>query len=286
MSRGFSEARLARARDPAADARVGLGAGAAGAARARRGLRILVQAMSERAWRYLALALLAAVAVFWWRDCQRPRRADRAGVEARDTQGSGAARRAAARATGDRRAASELDPALDRDETWSQDPEDEAPPPLPDWREQAAQHWAVQFLTPHPGESLLEYRDRVVPVAQLAVAPHRARVASQRQRFVTDAALDAAQEQALESAVQQAAYEIQDTVMQAVLSGELDPARIKPATAVAFARDILDLLDRANRELRGALSSEQLEILDASGFDVVDYLMFSTRWEDLLGVVE
>lgn len=241
--------------------------------------------MSERAWRYLALALLAAVAVFWWRDCHRPRRtelvgrADRAGAADRDTRGPGAA--STRRAAGGRPAV----PGVDNDEPWPEDPED-APPPPPDWREQAAQHWAVRFLTPHPGESLLEYRDRVVPVAQLAVAPQRARVDRQRQSFAAEAALDPEQEQALETAVRQAAYDIQDMVMQGVLSGELHPARTKPASAVAFARDVLDVLDRANREFRGALSDEQLEILDQSSFDVVDYLVFSTRWEDVLGVVE
>jgi hypothetical protein len=38
--------------------------------------------------------------------------------------------------------------------------------------------------------------------------------------------------------------------------------------------------------LRDALSHEQLAHLDAGGFDVIDYLFFSTRWEDVLGVVE
>jgi hypothetical protein len=125
-----------------------------------------------------------------------------------------------------------------------------------------------------------------VPAAQLAVAPHRARVAENRRRFAEAAALDEAQQQALDAAVQRAAGDIQDHVMQSVLSGELAPPRVRPARAVAFARDVLDMLDRANREFRGTLTSAQLAILDESGFDVVDYLVFSTRWEDLLGVVE
>jgi hypothetical protein len=156
----------------------------------------------------------------------------------------------------------------------------------PSLTQQLADHWAVRFLTPHPGESILDYRDRVVPVAQLAVAPHRKRVAESRRRFAEAAALDARQQQVLDTAVQRAADDIKDHVMQGVLSGELLPPHVRPASAVAFARDVLDLLDRANREFRAALSHEQLAHLDAGGFDVIDYLFFSTRWEDVLGVVE
>jgi hypothetical protein len=237
-------------------------------------------AMSERAWRNLALALMVVVAILWWRDCHRPRavepgRARREAASARSESRSGF------RAAGDTRAR----PARDTEQAWDESDE-EAPPAGPDLRQQIAEHWAVRFLTPQPGETLLDYRDRVVPAAQLAVAPHRTRVAENRRRFAEAAALDDEQQRALDAAVQRAASDIQDHVMQSVLSGELMPPRVRPARAVAFARDVLDMLDRANREFRGTLSSEQLAVLDESGFDIVDYLVFSTRWEDLLGVVE
>jgi hypothetical protein len=50
---------------------------------------------------------------------------------------------------------------------------------------------------------------------------------------------------------------------------------------VTFARDVLDYADGANRRFRAGLTDRQNEILDASTFDVADYLLFSTRWEDL-----
>lgn len=245
-------------------------------------------AMTARGWRYTSLVLMVAVAILVWRDCRRPRAAGKDGHTSEQRPSARAASRAGDRAGSDapaRRAAAtgEGGDELAGDGTGEHD----EPPALgPDLRQQIAQHWVVRFLTPHPGETLLEYRDRVVPAAQLAVAPHRARVAESRQRFVEEAALDAEQQRVLDAAVQRSADDIKDHVMQSVLSGELLPPRVRPARAVAFARDVLDLLDRADREFRAALSPEQLALLDAGGFDVVDYLFFSTRWEDLLGVVE
>lgn len=239
----------------------------------------------------MSLVLMVAVAVLWWRDCRRSRAEDhsgRASDERASEQRSGG--RATFRAgTGEGRGASAR-PTAAADEGWdgpAGEPDDEPPPVLgPDLRQQIAQHWAVRFLTPRPDESLLEYRDRIVPVAQLAVAPHRARVDKLREQFVEEAGLNDEQQRMLDAAVQRSADDIKDHVMQSVLSGELLPPRVRPARAVAFARDLLDMLERADREFRASLGPEQLELLDAGGFDVVDYLFFSTRWEDLLGVVE
>jgi hypothetical protein len=246
--------------------------------------------MTERAWRYTSLVLMVAVAILWWRDCHRPRAADHAGHSSDQRtfdQRSGA--RATSRADTREGSGAPARPGAAAGERPDEPAGEHAgePPPLGlDLRQQIAQHWVVRFLTPRPGETMLEYRDRVVPAAQLAVAPHRARVAESRRQFAREAALNAEQERVLDAAVQRSAEDIKDHVMQSVLSGELLPPHVRPARAVAFARDVLDLLARADREFRAALSPEQLAQLDAGGFDVVDYLFFSTRWEDLLGVVE
>lgn len=232
----------------------------------------------------MALALMVVVVILWWRDCSRPR-TDAPGRAREDRAGERAESRSTSRAASGTRGRPAQVPAASA-QPWDEGEEEPPLPTGPNLRQQIADHWAVRFLTPQPGETLLDYRDRVVPVAQLAVAPHRTRVAESRRRFVEAAALDERQQQALDAAVERAASDIQDHVMQSVLSGELMPPRVRPARAVAFARDVLDLLDRANREFRATLTSSQLAALDESGFDVIDYLVFSTRWEDLLGVVE
>ncbi len=147
-------------------------------------------------------------------------------------------------------------------------------------------HWLVEFFTPKPGETMSEYRDRVLPVVQAAAAPQRTRVVHWRADFERDAELDDAQRRELDAAVAEAGDALKDRIMQGVLSGELTPPDVKPSTAVAFARDLLDLADGANRRFRASLRPEQAEIYDHSPFDVSDYLFFHTRWEDLLLVEE
>ena len=139
----------------------------------------------------------------------------------------------------------------------------------------------VMHLLPQPGEPLRDYRDRILPLAQTAIAPQRARVARMRDDF---AALDAHQRAALDGAVQDAARAIQDRVTNGLLSGELRPATFKPMTGVAVARDVLDIVDRGNTRFLSSLTPDQRTRLASHRFDFADYLVFSARWEDALGV--
>jgi len=143
--------------------------------------------------------------------------------------------------------------------------------------------WAA-WLAPQPGESLLDYRDRIVPIAQAAVAPHRARVARGRDDFAKIANLDAQQRAQLDASVQEAAGAIQDKIMGGIMSGDLMPAHFKPMTGVALARDVLDTIDQANRKFVATLRDDQKAALAQHPFDFADYLLFSARWEDALGV--
>jgi hypothetical protein len=143
--------------------------------------------------------------------------------------------------------------------------------------------WAL-WLAPHPGESMLDYRDRIVPLAQAAVAPQRARVARGRDDFAKAANLDSQQRAQLDAAAQEAATAIQDKVMGSLMSGDLMPAHFKPMTGVALARDVLDTIDHANQRFMSTLREDQKAALAQHPFDFADYLLFSTRWEDALGV--
>ena len=160
--------------------------------------------------------------------------------------------------------------------------DDDVPPPV----KARDPHWLIKFFAPHPGENLLDYRDRVLPVVQAAAAPHRARVKRWRDEFADEANLSSEQRQLLDTAVRDAADAIGDRVFQAVLTGEILPPRLKPSTGVALARDLLDHMDRANQRFTDSLDPDQRERLVSSRFDVIDYLVFSTRWEDMLGVTE
>jgi hypothetical protein len=138
--------------------------------------------------------------------------------------------------------------------------------------------WALR-LAPQRGETPRAYRDRILPLAQAAIAPQRARVARMRDDF---ARLDPHQRAELDAAVADAATAIQARVMTAFTSGELRPATFKPMAGVAIARDVLDIVDRGNTRFLGSLTADQRTELASHRFDFADYLLFTTHWEDAL----
>ncbi|MEP6859010.1 MAG: hypothetical protein ABJE66_00220 [Deltaproteobacteria bacterium] len=133
--------------------------------------------------------------------------------------------------------------------------------------------WAAHLL-PQPGETMRAYRDRIVPIAQVVIAPQRARVARMRDQ------LPASQRTALDAATSEAAAAIEVRITSAIVNGELQPSALRPMTGVTLARDVLDIVDRGNTRFVGGLTPGQRA---GSTFDFADYLLFSTRWEDALG---
>ena len=142
--------------------------------------------------------------------------------------------------------------------------------------------WALR-LAPQRGETLRAYRDRILPLAQAAIAPQRARVARTRDDF---AQLDPHQRAELDAAVADAAKAIQDRILAAFATGELRPATFKPMTGVAIARDVLDIVDRGNTRFQSALTPDQQTQLTSHRFDFADYLLFTSHWEDALHALD
>jgi hypothetical protein len=143
--------------------------------------------------------------------------------------------------------------------------------------------WTL-WLAPHPGENMLDYRDRMVPIAQTMLKPHRDRVARSRDDLAKQIGLDSQQRAQLDGAVAEAATQIEDKVMNAFMSGDLNPATFKPMTGVTLTRDVLDTVDQANRRFMSTLREDQKAAMAKHPFDFADYLLFSARWEDALGV--
>jgi hypothetical protein len=224
-------------------------------------------------WKHVSMGLAVVCVVQTWRGCTRV--APAAKTEVTDSSESEHVSRNHGFA-----------PSEERERT------DEAPHPVDD--EPAAPSgvsingfhlpaWTLYFA-PMPGESMLSYRDRMLPIAQAALAPHRARVARGRDDFAEKVHLDTQQRAQLDGAVQEAASAIEDRVMNSLLSGQLTPATFKPMTGVALARDVLDAIDKANARFMASLREDQRAELAKHPFDFADYLLFSARWEDALGV--
>ena len=168
-------------------------------------------------------------------------------------------------------------------------PDDEALPPTTDApgfsiNGVKVPAWAM-WLAPHPGEDLRAYRDRMMPLALAAVAPHRARVARSRDDFAALAHLDTRQRTELDAAAKSAADALEEKALAAVVNGDFSPAAFKPMTAVSTARDMLDIVDKANQRFTQALTDQQRVQLAQHPFDFADYLVFSTKWEDMLNAL-
>jgi hypothetical protein len=141
--------------------------------------------------------------------------------------------------------------------------------------------WTAYFA-PQPGEDLMSYKNRMLPLAQAALAPQRSRVARSRDDFAAAAHLDAGQKALLDTATREAADRIEEKVIGAVMNGDLNPASFKPMTGVGLARDVLDIVDHANQTFTSSLREDQKAALAQHPFDFADYLLFSTKWEDAL----
>jgi hypothetical protein len=141
--------------------------------------------------------------------------------------------------------------------------------------------WALWFA-PQPGEDLRTYRDRLLPLAQSAIAPQRARVARGRDSFAALAHLDAHQRAELDGATQDTASALQERVLGALMNGEVSPATFKPMVGVDIARDLIDIVERGNRRFLDSLDADQRAKLAQHPFDFGDYLVFSTPWENAL----
>lgn len=171
---------------------------------------------------------------------------------------------------------------------FADDRDDSVEPPRPSTPSVGSQFFGVKIppwaraLTPQPGEDLRDYRDRMIPLAQMAVAPQRARLTRSREDFARAANLDERQLAELDATTKETATAIQDRLFNAVLSGELAPGTFKPMAGVTVARDVLDLVDRANKRFTGSLREDQRGTLASHPFDFGDYLVFSTRWEDAI----
>jgi hypothetical protein len=222
-------------------------------------------------WKNLALVLAALCAIQTWRGCTRR------------TVHAPADTRAACSEQPPQRSHVTFGDERPHRET-STDPADEpAPAAGPSINGFKLPAWTLYFA-PQPGESLLSYRDRMLPLAQTALAPHRTRVARGLDDFAAKVHLDAQQRAQLDAAVQDAASAIQDSVMSSLLSGQLSPKTFKPMTGVTLARDVLDSIDKANQRFVTSLREDQKASLAEHPFDFADYLLFSARWEDALGV--
>jgi hypothetical protein len=144
--------------------------------------------------------------------------------------------------------------------------------------------WLAGFVRPQPGEGIFEYRDRLVPVAQMAIAPHRQAVDGLLDRSIAGAGLSAGDRAEVDAIIGDAQRQLKERIQNGVFGGELFGPGAKPIGGVRFARDLLEVVIAADDALRAALSPAERRAFDEVGFDLAFYLLVATRWEELIGV--
>jgi len=225
--------------------------------------------MSPTRWRNLCVVLGAVCIAQLWNDCRR----DRDPLAIPDCSRTAPVSQPARSGAGSDRSAPHHDEPPPAAETAPGDDRTSDGLTVPPW---------ALWFTPHPGEDLRTYRDRMLPVALAAIAPQRARVVRSRDSFATLAKLDARQRAELDGAAQDTSAALQERVMGAVLDGEVSPATWKPMAGVDLAHDLLEIVLRGNRRFLDSLDREQRARLAQHPFDFGDYLVFATPWEDAL----
>lgn len=174
-------------------------------------------------------------------------------------------------------------PEVDDEHSWrpgDHDPADWEPGETPiGW-----DRWLTDFARPRPGEGLLEYRDRIVPAAQLAIAPQRQAVRRRYEGSMASAGIDAETRAELDAILERGQQQLKERIGGAVFGGELFGPRARPIDGVRFARDLLDVVLATDAAVASALTPAQRRAFADSGFDVALYLLVATRWEQLIGV--
>ncbi len=231
--------------------------------------------VTTQTWRTLTLLFATTTVLAWWQACK-------AGAALSDEHAARELDHALAAVRAERDRPGDRSPAPAGDDPVRNDTANAPPREMPRVKVPTEVGALAAAFAPLPGENMLAYRDRMLPVAKELLAPQRARVQRNLDDFARRVGLDQSQRDALEQTVRDTADQVRQRVVEAVMNGEVMPPW-RPATVVGFARDILDLLDEMAGRFRDSLTPAQRDALDAGRFDPVDYLAFSTHWEELLG---
>jgi hypothetical protein len=160
-------------------------------------------------------------------------------------------------------------------------PAADAPPPAsdPESRRAEGQKRMRDLLGRHPGETDEQWRARVVPLMKLALGRPRGRVEDKRREFEAAAALAPEQQAELDQALEDARAELVGLASQSVAAGDLTPYRRNTVGVLNFVGGVAGIADGFDARVRQILGPDQQRVLEDIGFDLVEYLGFTTPWE-------
>jgi hypothetical protein len=158
----------------------------------------------------------------------------------------------------------------------------DAGPPR-DWesRRDERQRRMRDLLGRRPGETDEEYRARVAPLVGTLLSIPRDRLGERRRQFEEAAGIDDEQRAKLDAAFDAAANELVGLANAAIASGDLTPYSRNTRGVLAFVGSTVGTVDGLYDSIGKVLRPEQLQVMQESGFDPLEYLGVTTRWESL-----
>lgn len=146
-------------------------------------------------------------------------------------------------------------------------------------RREQRQRFIRMMLGRLDGESEEAYRARVAPMVTFALARPRERFEQRRKDFEAAAELTPEQHDELDRAVADAHGELLALANKSIAAGDLTPYKRNPRGVLAFLGGAVTTVDTVDARLKKSLSPQQLELMDQTGFDLVEYLGVTAPWE-------
>ncbi|MCC6998761.1 MAG: hypothetical protein IT370_29385 [Deltaproteobacteria bacterium] len=146
-------------------------------------------------------------------------------------------------------------------------------------RREQRQKFIRMMLGRLDGESDEAYRARVAPLVTFALARPRERFEQRRKDFEAAAELTPEQHDELDRAVADAHGELLALANKSIAAGDLTPYKRNPRGVLAFLGGAVTTVDSVDARLKKSLSAQQLELMDQTGFDLVEYLGVTAPWE-------
>lgn len=148
-------------------------------------------------------------------------------------------------------------------------------------RWQEAQDEIDAVFSRDPGETVEQYRERVVPLVRLGLAGVRERTADQRSELESLAGVTAEQRAEIDQVIDDAYREALAFTNQAIQSGEINPSNLEWGNLLVYGGGLGSVLDSAESQLGEILTPEQRDVFVEQGFRWSQYLGANMPWEDL-----
>lgn len=129
------------------------------------------------------------------------------------------------------------------------------------------------------GETDDEYRARIMPMLQLALAGPRMRVAEMRRVAEEKAKVTAQQSAELDKAFEKVYEDVVDYTNKAIADGQLSPYERNVAGWLDYAGGLGGILNTANGSIGKILEPGQMQAMYDAGFEWGEYLGVSAPWE-------